>query len=102
MDRRIKLHHLLEKILGSKNVYYDPPEDFKLTYPCIVYFQENNAEWHADNRQYHRAKRYSLTYITRKADDPMVDQIDEQLLYCSLNRSFTTSNLHHHAYTLFY
>lgn len=101
MGRRADLHHILEAVLGSKNVYFDPPESFKLSYPCIVYSMNAHHERMADNEQYNLAKRYSLIYITQKADDPMVDKI-ELLQYCSLNQSYTSSNLHHYAYTIYY
>ncbi len=101
MGRRVELHNILKQVLGSGNVYFEPAESFKLKYPCIVYFMEGNAEWHADNNPYHRMQRYSLTYITQQADDPMVDKIDS-IKYCSLNRPFTTSGLRHYPYTLFY
>ena len=37
MDRRLELQSELEKILGSRNVYYQPLPSLKLQYPCIVY-----------------------------------------------------------------
>lgn len=101
MGRRADLHHILENTLGSRNVYFEPPESFKLTYPCIVYSLDGHFERPADNTQYSLVKRYTLTYITQKADDPMVDKI-EALQYCSLNRPFMSANLRHYAYTIFY
>ena len=37
MDRRLQLHEELCSVLGSRNVYFQPPETIKLTYPCIIY-----------------------------------------------------------------
>ena len=37
MDSRLKLQELLEKLLESKNVYYQPPESKKMEYPAIKY-----------------------------------------------------------------
>ena len=37
MIQRIKLHELLVSLLGTRNVYFQPPESIKLSYPCIVY-----------------------------------------------------------------
>ena len=101
MGRRVDLHHILEDTLGSKNVYFEPPESFKLTYPCIVYYLNGHYERPADNNQYNLKKQYSMTYITQKADDDMVDKL-ERLRYCGLIRPYTASNLHHYAYTIFY
>ena len=101
MGRRADLHHILEATLGSKNVYFEPPESFKLSYPCIVYNLEGHGEKMADNDQYNLMKRYAMTYITKKADDPMVDSL-ERIKYCSLSRAFVAANLHHYAFTIFY
>lgn len=37
MNRRYELQAVLEGILGSGNVYFQPPENLKMRYDCIVY-----------------------------------------------------------------
>ena len=37
VDRRNDLQKLLVEVLGSKNVYFQPPESVKMKYPAIVY-----------------------------------------------------------------
>ena len=100
-QNRAKLHHILEGILGSKNVYYDPPESFKLKYPCIVYYMEGFYDISADNQTYRRMRRYNMTYITTDSEDSVADQLAD-LRYCTFNRSFSVSDLFHFAYTIFY
>ena len=34
---RLELHALLVELLGSTNVYYEPPETLKMSYPAIRY-----------------------------------------------------------------
>lgn len=99
-QRQISLHHRLEDLLGSSNIYFEPPESFKLQYPCIVYSFEGYIDYQANNQTYRRMKRYALTYITRIADDPMVEKI-QNMRYCNLNRPFSSADLHHYSYTLF-
>ena len=36
-ERRLELHEILCTILGSRNVYFQPPESIKMNYPAIVY-----------------------------------------------------------------
>lgn len=98
---RVELHHKLVSMLGSNNVYFDPPENFKLQYPCIVYYLEGLADSSADNQVYRRMRRYSLTYITPIAEDPFAEELAD-IRYCTLNRPYTVSDLYHWAYTLFY
>ena len=99
---RVELHHKLEAILGSKNVYFDPPESFKLSYPCIVYYLEGYEDWPADNAVYHRLRRYSMTFITTDSEDPIAEEL-QNLRYCNLNRApFAASDLFHFPYTIKY
>ena len=37
MASRLDLQSKLEKLLGNKNVYYQPPESLKMEYPAIRY-----------------------------------------------------------------
>ena len=98
---RVELHKILKATLGSNNVYFDPPESFKLKYPCIVYSLAAYQERKADNTTYVRMKRYIMTYITQDADDPMAETLEE-LNYCHLNRPYTADGLYHYAYDISY
>lgn len=98
---RVTLDAILRATLGSTNVYFDPPESFKLKFPCIVYTEAPPIERFADNSPYNRMKKYMLVYITRDADDPMVDKIDD-LRYCNLVRSYISDGFRHYAFDLFY
>ena len=49
MANRIDLYNLLVGILGTRNVYYQPPESLKLKYPCIVYNRRNISNVDANN-----------------------------------------------------
>ena len=98
---RVELDRILRSTLGTTNVYFDPPESFKLKYPCIVYSLEGHNEVFADGSQYYRLKRYSILYITRDADDPMVEKLDD-LEYCHLSRAYTSDGLFHYAYEIYF
>lgn len=98
---RAQLDSILRTILGTTNVYFDPPESFKFKYPCIVYSLAAHQERRAENEPYIKMRRYGLTYITRDADDPMVDTL-EDLEYCHLNRPYTADGLFHYAYDIYF
>lgn len=99
--KRVDLDKILRKTLGSTNVYFDPPESFKLKYPCIVYSLSSHQERMADNSVYTGMKRYTLLYITQDADDPMIDTL-ENLEYCHLSRPYTADGLFHYAYDIYF
>lgn len=99
-SRRIQLHRKLESLLGSRNVYFQPPNGTKLNYPCIVYNLASTNDVHAENKIYRRLYRYSLIYITKDPDDPKRDAIDD-LQYCSFDRPVVNDNLYHYYYTIY-
>lgn len=100
MGRRLQLHSMLRTLVP--NVYFQPPENFKLSYPCIVYQLADLTDRKANNRTYTQMDRYQVTYITRDPDDSFIRDFPMQFNYCSLDRFFITSNLNHYNYTLFY
>lgn len=101
MKRRHKLHKILKDILGSENVYFQPPESVKMKYPAIVYLRSNERIIHADNIPYKRVKRYQITVITKDPDSDIPDKIGE-LSGASFNRFFTSEGLNHDVYTLYF
>lgn len=98
---RTELQTLLEDLLGSRNVYFQPPESIKMNYPCIVYSRNDGRTQFANNRPYRFTKRYSLTYISRNPEDDMVDKIAE-LPMCIYDRHYTADNLHHDTFQIYF
>lgn len=83
------------------NVYFQPPADKKITYPCIVYSLEKIDVLFADNGPYRLYDRYSITYITRDPDDLNIHKI-ALLKLCSFDRAYSSDNLHHYSYTIYH
>jgi len=101
MDRRLSLQETLVNILGSNNVYFQPPETIRLQYPCIIYERSDMDKKYADNRAYMNMVRYSLTLITRSPESDLVKAILE-LPYCSYDRYYAADTLNHDVFTLYY
>lgn len=101
MDRRLELQYKLERLLGSKNVYFEPEPNFKMKYPCIRYKRARYDAQYADNRPYKLDSRYELTFIYRDPDNETVYRL-AQLPMCSHDRHYTADNLSHDVYTLIY
>jgi len=89
--------------MGPNNkVYYQPPENLKLTYPCIIYERSNALQTYADNNPYLTTKRYAVTLITKTADnDEYLDKLLE-LPMCTFDREFKTDNLVHDVFNLYF
>lgn len=101
MGGRLKLHEILVRELGYPNVYYQPPETMKMAYPCIVYQRAADSTSYADNRVYRRKRRYDLTIIDKNPDSEIPDRICE-LPMCKLDRCYTSDNLNHYAFTIYF
>lgn len=102
VDRRLEMHEILCDILGSRNVYFQPPESIKMRYPAIVYKRVGYRIINADNKRHIKIPEYDVIYIS---DDPDVDKSNEMLdafYYCSFDRAYSADNLHHSVYTVFY
>lgn len=101
MAPRLDLQELLVELLGSPNVYFQPPETVNLQYPCIVYHRDFVDTDHADNLPYKHVKRYSITVIDQDPDSDIPDKVGE-LPSCSYDRFFTADNLNHDVFRLFF
>ena len=102
MASRLKLQEELEEVLGSRNVYFQPPESKKLTYDCIVYNPSNISTRKANNKNYIFNDRYDVTFIYKDPDSEMPRKILEHFSYCSHSRHFVNDNLYHDVFTLYY
>lgn len=101
MAPREQLQALLEETLGSENVYFQPPANMTMQYPCIVYQRDLADTKFADNNPYHVMKRYQVTVISRDPDLDVPDKI-AALPRALFNRFFVADNLNHDVYTLYY
>ena len=102
MASRLELHEELCGLLGTRNVYFQPPESKKMVYDCIVYFISDIASRFANNKHYTDKKRYELKLITRNPDNDLVDSILDHFMYVQFDRQFVTDNLYHYVFVLYY
>jgi hypothetical protein len=91
----------LEELLGSRNVYYQPPGSFKMTYPAIRYSKKNMSSKFANNKIYSNMKCYELIVIDKNPDNPVIDKLLE-LPYCSYSNFYISDNLNHDVLTIYY
>lgn len=75
MERRIEFHEILCTLLGTRHVYFQPPESLKLVYPCIVYKLSEIDQKHADDISYLNTRGYTVTLIDRNPDSAFIDKI---------------------------
>lgn len=100
-DNGINLQYILEDILGSRNVYFQPPENLKMKFPCIRYSLDNIKSTRADDRNYYNSNSYQIIYIDDDPDSEIPDRILD-LPMCRFERFYTADNLNHWVFTLTY
>lgn len=101
MASRLELQSKLEELLGSRNVYYQPPESVKLNYPAIIYSKSNLLDRFANDKRYSKLSRYEIIVVDKKPDNAVIDAILD-LPYCSFDRHYTADNLYHDTLSLYY
>lgn len=101
LEKRLELQSILEEILGSRNVYFQPPASFVMKYPCIVYERSDIKPTRADNFNYLKQNRYLVTAIDKDPDSAIPDRLMD-LPYCSFNRHFVSDNLNHDVFILYF
>lgn len=98
---RDDLQLLLEDILGSEYVYFQPPANVRMKYPAIVYSLDDIDDLKADNDRYIRNKSYQVTVIDKDPDSEIADRVSD-LQYCSFERAYAADNLNHFVFKVFY
>ena len=101
MASRLDLQSKLEELLGVKNVYYQPPETVKMSYPAIVYSRKNIKQTFANNSMYMKDNCYEIIVVDRKPDNEVIDKL-LSLPYCSYDRGYKSDNLNHDVLTIYY
>lgn len=101
MGERLELQTLLTGILGTSNVYFQPPPTVKMVYPCIVYSRDYARTIFASDKPYQHTKRYQIIVIDRDPDSGIPAKI-AALPMCIYDRFYTADNLNHDVYKIFF
>lgn len=100
LDGRLKLHAWLLEVLGTNNVYFQPPESMKLLYPCIIYRRNRNEMHHADNKPYKKNMQYEIILVDKDPDSVYLDKLTN-LPGIRFDRHYASDNLNHDVFTIF-
>lgn len=102
MDRRIELHDKLIDILGNRNVYFQPPASVQLSYPCVIYNLGTGDIKRADNSVYAYTNSYEITFIYKKPNMDILEQMLRSFSMCSVSRVYVADNLNHYVFNVYY
>lgn len=101
MSKRLELHEKLCDILGSRHVYFQPPESVKMKYPAIVYERTLLPTKYADDQAYKKDRAYKVIVIDKNPDSELIDKI-LQLPMCNWLNHYSADNLNHDVFNLYY
>ena len=101
MASQAALQSKLEELLGSRNVYYQPPASLVMKYPAIRYNTDVIESKFADNKKYANHTRYQVTVISKQPDHEVIQKILD-LPLSSFGRHYVADNLNHDVINLYY
>lgn len=100
MGSRLDLHNELLTFLP--NVYFQPPSNIQMIYPCIVYNYSGRNRHFGNDVIYLSQQGYKLTVIERDPDSKVANNIETHFQHCAINQYYTVDNLSHTNLSLYY
>ena len=105
MASRLELHEELCEVLGSRNAYFQTPENVKMEYNptgAIRYKLAGKGLKRANDKVYLSTNQYEGVVITRDPDTTIPNALLMRFQMCSLGRPYTADNLNHYPFTIYY
>lgn len=96
-----QFNQVLRDILGSENVYFQPPSNVRMQYPCIVYERGQASTQFAGNKPYRVSKRYTVTLISREVKEDSVWDRLAGLPSSTHSAFFVADDLNHDVFDIF-
>jgi hypothetical protein len=101
MSDRLDLQAKFEKILGSRNVYFQPPASVSMRYPAIKYdFKDLKTKSANNSSMYIMSTGYECVLIMKEPDTEYLKEIFK-IPYCRFGRYYKADNLHHYTFTIY-
>ena len=101
MSRRLELQTILENILGSDHVYFQPPKNVEMDYPCIKYSLAFLKTEFANDNPYNHRVQYIVTVIDKDPDSIIPLKL-AMLPTCMFDRHYVADNLNHDVFNIYY
>lgn len=102
MNNRKELSDILHSILPKGYVYFQPPENTKIKYDCIVYKRVGYDSRYANNKTYNVTPHYQLTYIHKNPDSDVPVKLLNTFQMIRETSSFISDGLYHDVFDLYF
>lgn len=101
MDRRPQFQAVLEALQVGLKVYFQPPEDKDMGYPCIVYHLDAGDTEFANNVPYSYEQRYEVKLISWLPEPELFKKL--AALPKSIHaRSYVADKLNHSVFSIYF
>lgn len=98
-SKRLILHNELSKWL--QNVYYQPPANVVLKYPCAIYERTDVKVDHANNEWYKNYETYSVNVLfTSMRDEHLIDDILHNIKYSVFGNTLVKDGVYNTSLTI--
>lgn len=102
LEHRVELHNKLVEILGSQNVYFQPPSSLVMKYPCIVYHKSIGRSFNADNATYLYTDSYDVTVLDKNPDSQIPDKLIYSFEMIRRQNPSVRDGIYHTPFVLYY
>lgn len=102
MASRLELQAELQDLLGSENVYFQPPESVLLKYPAIVYRKKSGDLKYANNDVYTFKTAYQVVVIDYDPDANWVEKMLKRFKHIRVENEYVSKNLNHWPFSIYY
>ena len=102
MASRLQLHEEFCEILGTRNVYFNPPASLMMNYDAIRYKLTGKDIKRANDGVYQITNQYDGVVISEDPDCEVPDTVLRHFKMCSFGRPYVADNLYHFPFTLYY
>lgn len=97
---REEFHEVLCDILGSRQVYFQPPASLTIKYPAIIYKLDKIKTKRADDDLYLYDKCMAVTLVHKDPDNDIYEKL-LKLPKSSFNTFYTKDNLNHYSFSIY-
>lgn len=102
MGQRLDFSAELRSVLGSDNVYFNPPESVKMKYPAIKYEIDSINKLNANNKYYKHFTAYSVMVIDTDPDSTIYLDLLKHFPKSSFRNAYPAENLSHFVLLIYY
>lgn len=103
MSNLIEISQEIKKRLDTicNHVYFQPPSNTKMEYPCILYSRDRIDNTHGNNHVYNQNHRYQVIVLDEDPDSKITEELSK-FDKCRFERRYVSDNVYHDVFTLYY